>query len=1039
MKSLSELSLVHNRLMLAVVVVMMLFGLFSYFNLPAQEDPSVTIREAVVTTQYPGLPADKVELLVTKTLEEAARKLPEVKEIRSVSMTGQSILHVQIQDRFFELEQIWDDLRDELEQVRNQLPEGTTTPLVNDNFGDVAVLTVALMADKSYPLGERFDIAQHIRDSMFKVEGVKRIDLLGVIPEQITIEFNNGKLAQMGISPAQLVESLQQQNIIQPGGTVDANGTNFTIQPSGYFESVAAVANALVAVPGQEETVPLKDIATISRKLVDPPNQTAFYKGERAIIFAIAKNDNTDVLKFTPAMEKLMAELNETLPAGITLETITRQADVVELAVNGVSINVLETLTIVCAVVILFLGVRAGLIVGAIVPGVILLTIAVMALSGMALERMSLATLIISLGILVDNGIVVAEDFKRRLELGETREQAMHDCSRELAFPLLTSSLTTILVFLPLMLAQSPSGEYTRSVSLIILISLIISWVLSQTITPYLCYHFIPETVKKDEQNETFNLSRLFNRLNPFYESFLRKVLHVRGLFMLGMVGVFALGVFGLTLVPTKFFPDSDRSQILIYLDLPAGSSIRETESAMQNIFKRLDNKQQFPFVNKHVGYGGFGGPRFVLSLTPVDPEPSKGFIMIDVGEREHTDPTINALRNMFADDFPGVFARVSKMFLGPSDSSKIDIQVKGPDKDLLFATAQKIEQLLANQPGSYDIKNDWENRVTQIKLDINQQKARRAGISSSDIAQTLNTYFSGRIITQFFEGDDILPIVVQAADDERYNLARIKSVNIYSQSRKVSVPLTQVADIRFETGFARIARENLFRTITVEAKSHVHNAEELKPILAEEINQLRASLPYGYEIEYDGVIEESINSQESLNKYLPLCLGLIVLLLIAQFRSYRKTLIIILTIPLIVIGAALGLLIMQGDFGFMVILGLYALAGIIVNNGIVLIERIDTERAEYQLSENLNIPESESVVSASVRRLRPILMSAFTTILGLVPLMLSGDVLFYGMAAAIAFGLAIGTFLTLGVVPVMYSLLFRLTPQSEGKCRYSE
>ncbi|MCW8109538.1 efflux RND transporter permease subunit [Alteromonas ponticola] len=1038
MKSLSELSLVHNRLMLAVIVTMMLYGLFSYFNLPAQEDPSITIREAVVKTQYPGLPADKVELLITKTLEEAARKLPEVKEIRSVSMTGQSILHVQIQDRFFELEQIWDDLRDELEQVRNQLPEGTSTPLVNDNFGDVAVLTVALVADKSYPLGERFDMAQHIRDTMFKVDGVKRIDLLGVIPEQITIEFNNGKLAQMGLSPAQLVENLQQQNVIQPGGTVEANGTNYTIQPSGYFESVQAVAEALVAVPGQEETVPLKDIASISRRLVDPPSQTAFYKGERAIIFAIAKNDTTDVLEFTPAMEQLMAELNDTLPAGIALETITRQADVVELAVNGVSINVLETLAIVCAIVILFLGVRAGLIVGAIVPGVILLTIAVMALTGMVLERMSLATLIISLGILVDNGIVVAEDFKRRLELGETRDQAMHDCSRQLAFPLLTSSLTTILVFLPLMLAESPSGEYTRSVSLIILISLIISWILSQTITPYLCYHFILDTVKKAPQRESFNLSRLFNRLNPFYETLLRKVLHSRGLFMLGMLVLFGLGVFAMMQVPTKFFPDSDRSQILIYLDMPAGSSIKDTEATMQEIFARLDNKEQFPFVKKHVGYGGFGGPRFVLSLTPIDPEPSKGFIMIDVEKREHTTPTIDALRKMFADDFPAVFARVSKMFLGPSDSSKIDIQVKGPDKDLLFATAQKIEQLLASQPGAYDIRNDWENRVTQIKLDINQQKARRAGVSSSDIAQTLNTYFSGRIITQFYEGDDILPIVVQAAEDERYNLARIKSVNIYSQSRQVSVPLTQVAEIRFETGFARIARENLFRTITVEGKSHVHNAEELKPILAKEINELRASLPYGYEIEYDGVIEESQNSQQSLNKYLPLCLGLIVLLLIAQFRSYRKTLIIVFTIPLIVIGAALGLLIMRADLGFMVILGLYALAGIIVNNGIVLIERIDTEREELRSGNHPPPAESEAIVSASVRRLRPILMSAFTTILGLVPLMLSGDVLFYGMAAAIAFGLAIGTLLTLGVVPVMYSLLFKLTPKDAGRCRYS-
>ncbi|MCU7556047.1 efflux RND transporter permease subunit [Alteromonas sp. ASW11-19] len=1027
MKSLSQLSLEQNRLMLAVVVMLMIYGLVSYFKLPAQEDPSITIREAVVTASYPGLPAHKVELLVTKTLEEAARKLPEIDEIRSVSMIGQSILHVKIQDQYFELEQIWDDLRDELEQVQSELPEGTSPPLVNDNFGDVAVLTVALLADKSYTVGERYDYAQHIRDSLFKVKGVKRIDLLGVIPEQIAIEINNTKLAGLNMSPNQLVSMLQQQNIIQPGGTVDANGLNFTIQPSGYFQTVDDVRNALIAIPGQQETVLLKDIATVSREPVDPPTRTAYFQGEPAIIFAIAKSDNIDVLEFTPQMERELAQLSQILPAGMRLETVTRQADVVAKAVNGVSMNVLQTLAIVCTVVILFLGFRAGFIVGAIVPGVILLTIAIMSFTGMVLERMSLATLIISLGVLVDNGIVVAEDFKRRLEDGESRKDALANSSRSLSFPLLTSSLTTILVFLPLMLANSAAGEYTRSISLVILIALLVSWLLSQTITPYLCYHFVP--APGEQKKSRFTISRYFERLNPYYERLLRRILNMRAIFMAIMVGLFLLGGYGLSKVPAKFFPDSDRAQVLVYLDLPAGSSIRETNRTLENVFTRLEDSERFPYVQKHVGYGGFGGPRFVLSLTPIDPEASKGFIMLDVGERKHVDPTINELREMFAAKFPNVFARVTKMFLGPSDSSKIEVQVKGPDKDLLFSASQQLETLLAELPGTYDIRNNWENRVTQIKLDIDQQKARRAGISSADIAQTLNTYFSGRVITEFLEGDDILPVVIQAKEEERVNLTRISSVNIFSQSRGVSVPLTQVATIEYETNFARIARENLFRTITVEAKNFRYNAEEMVPMLQADIDHLQQSLPYGYTVEYDGVIEESADSQSSLNAYIPLCLTIIILLLIAQFRSYRSTLIILLTIPLIIIGAALGLIVMQGNFGFMVILGLYALAGIIVNNGIVLIERIDAERNEQQNSDH----EVDAVVTASVRRLRPILMSTFTTILGLVPLILSGDVLFYAMASAIAFGLAVGTILSLGVVPVLYSLFFRLQPETRS------
>ena len=1032
MKSISELSLIHNRLMLAIVSILMVFGLYSYFTLPAQEDPDITIREALVTASYPGLPADKVELLITKTLEEAARKLPEIDEIRSVSMTGQATLHVKIKDRYFELEQIWDDLRDELEQVTPSLPEGTSTPLVNDSFGDVAVLTIALEADESYGFDERRDIAQHVRDTLFRMDGVKSIDILGARSEQITIAINNGKLANFGMSPEQVIGLLQAQNIIQPGGTIDAGGTNYTLQPSGYFQSLEDVKKALISIPERQETVLLEDIAEVRREAEDPPSRTAYLNGKPVIVFAIAKNDHVDVLTFSPQIEAQLASLNRILPVGMQLTTITRQADVVQNAINGVSINVLETLAIVSAVVLLFLGVKAGLIVGGIVPSVILITISIMAFSGMVLERMSLATLIISLGVLVDNGIVVAEDFKRRLEDGEDREQALANSSRSLAFPLLTSSLTTILVFLPLMLADSVAGEYTRSISLVILIALLVSWLLSQTITPYLCYHFVPSPDGNKKQGKA-NISEYFNKLNPYYESLLRRVLNMRLLFMAIMVGLFFAGGFALSKVPAKFFPDSDRTQVLVYLDMPAGSSIRKTNHTLARVFKDLEDKQQFPYVQNAVGYGGFGGPRFVLSLTPIDPDEAKGFMMLDIDKGEHVQPTIDALRAQFAAHYPDVFARVTKMFLGPSDSSKIALQIKGPDKDVLFSLSKKLEAMVASLPNTYDIRNDWENRVSRLRIDVNQQKARRAGVSSADIAQTLNTYYSGRIISEFIEGDDILPIIVQSRDKERFDLSRVESINVFSNARGVSVPLLQVADINYETGFSRIARENLFRTISIEAKNHVLNAEEMVPLLTPKLAQLKQQLPVGYSIEYDGVIEESAKAKSSLNTYLPLCIGIIMLLLIAQFRSYRRTLIITLTIPLIIIGAALGLLLMQGDFGFMVILGLYALAGIIVNNGIVLIERIDADRQDVDADDK--DAQSEAVVTACVRRLRPILMSSMTTILGLVPLILSGDVLFYAMACAIAFGLALGTVLSLGVVPVLYSLFFGLSPQkSTGK-----
>ncbi|MFC4698724.1 efflux RND transporter permease subunit [Glaciecola siphonariae] len=1022
--NISALSLTYNRLLMAVVLSLMLFGAYSYFNLPAQEDPKVTVREAVVTTTLEGFPAQRVELLITKTLEEAIQNLPEVKEIRSISLVGQSIIHVQIEDRFNELDQIWDDMRQEIDLVVNQLPQGTSAVRVNDNFGDVAVITVALLADEGISWGDRFDVAQHIRDFLFTVPGAKRVDILGIQPEQVVIEVANAKLAQLGVAPNLIIQALQQQNIIRPGGTIDANGTNLTLQPTGNYQSIEDIANTLISVPGLEQSIQLKDIAEVNRRAIDPPVRTAYYKGEPAVIFAIAKDEETDVLSFTPKVEQVIEQLQASIPAGFRLQSVTRQADVVEAAVEGVSANVIQTLSIVSAVVILFLGLRTGVIVGSIVPSVILITISVMAFSGMALERMSLATLIIALGVLVDNGIVVAEDFKRRLEEGESRRDAVVQCGKTLAIPLLTSSLTTILVFLPLMLAESASGEYTRSVSLVILISLLVSWFLSLSVTPLLCYHFVKIKTEEQQGRVRKKINAIFDKLNPSYEVALRVVLKHRALFIVGMVCLFFLGGFGMTQVPVKFFPSSDRSQVLIYMDLPAGSSMRETDEVMRQVMNDLEDKTRFEHIEQHVAYGGFGGPRFVLSLTPIDTEPHKAFFMIDVGDRENTDPTIESLRAMFAEQYPHVAARVTKMFLGPSDSSKIDVQIKGPDAEFIFAKAQQIEAILRGLDGTYDIRNDWENRVTEIKINVNQQQARRAGVSSQDIAQSLQSYFSGLVVTEYREGDDILPVIIRAPASERFDLNRLETVTVFSSGLERNIPLMQVATLQYDTGFARIARENMFRTVTVEAKNAMMNAEDMVPLMEGPLNELRESLPFGYTIEYDGVIEDSKNSQASLNKNLPMCIAIILLLLIAQFKSFRRTAIIITTIPLIIIGAALGLLVLQGDFGFMVILGLYALAGIIINNAIVLIDRIDIEIND--LEENSSgQAQFDAMVSACVRRLRPIIMSTSTTILGLMPLIISQDPLFYAMAGAIAFGLAIGTVLTLGVVPVLYALFF--------------
>jgi multidrug efflux pump subunit AcrB len=482
-----------------------------------------------------------------------------------------------------------------------------------------------------------------------------------------------------------------------------------------------------------------------------------------------------------------------------------------------------------------------------------------------------------------------------------------------------------------------------------------------------------------------------------------------------------------MSIVPVKFFPDSDRAQVLAYIDLPAGTTMRETQRSLQEVFALLNDKERYQHVDNYAAYGGFGGPRFVLSLTPITPESNKAFIMFNLADRKYQNEVISLLREDFAKRLPNMQVRVTKMFLGPSDSNKIDIQVIGPDKDVVFNAAQNVKDIMRTLNGTVEIKDDWENKISQVDITIDQARAKRAGVTSEDVARSLQTFYDGVVISEFREGDDIIPIITRADEKDRLDFSRIYSISVYSQSRNVNVPLEQVAKVSFSPQYARIAREDLFRTVTIEGKNLFLTAEDMAPMLQAQLDELASTLPFSHRIEFDGVIKESKDSQESLSANIPLCLTIVVLILIAQFNSYRRAGIIILTAPLILIGAVVGLIISGANFGFMVILGLYALAGIIVNNAIVLIDRIEIERNDP--SNNNSI---DALISASIHRLRPIIMSTSTTILGLLPLILSKDPLFYGMASAIAFGLGIGTLLTLGVVPVLYSLLFNIKAKTQ-------
>ena len=1022
--NLSQLAFRYRSVVGLLTVIMMAYGVFSYFTLPAREDPEITIREAVVTTRYPGLSAERVERLITKTLEEAIRQVPEVEEIRSSSMPGVSIIHAEVYARYFNLDQIWDDLRDKVEEAAADLPDGASPPDINDDFGDVAVVTAALTA-ADFEMRDMFDIAKHIRDQLYGIAGTKRVELHGVQAERIFIETSNARLAELGVDPNVLVETLSDQNIIRPGGEVDTGGRSYIVEPTGNYRSVEDIGETLVRLPGGE-LVPIRDVANVRRGYVDPPQRKAYYNGEPAIVFAIAMLAGERVLEYAPRVRNRLEAIEASLPAGYQIDLVTYQAEQVEDAVYGVSINVLQTLAIVLAVVVLFLGVRTGLIVGSIVPAVMLVTLAIMGFWGMDLQRMSLATLVIALGLLVDNGIVIAEDFKRRLEEGLDRDEALGKTGGELAIPLLASTLTTILVFLPLMLAQHEAGEYTRAISLVVLITLSTSWLLALTVMPALCHRFIRRPDPTSEGKPGLS-QRVFDRMNGGYEWLLRRVMRSRVLCLLGMLGLLAGSVVAIMGAPQKFFPDSDRAQILVYLDLPAGVTAETTDARMQTVFRMLNDRDRFPYVRDYAGYVGYGGPRFVLSLTPIDPAPNKAFLVINIDAFDSMDRAIADLRAAFRTETPDTRARVSRMFLGPTDPGVIQVQVKGPDAGYVFRTADALERIVASVPGTIDIWSDWENRIPKIVVEVDQARARRAGVTSADVARSMERFFSGRPVSEFREGDDIFPIVARAEAVERHDLDRVRTLAVHGQGSGTSVPLVQVADISVRNDYARIEREDLTRTLTVEARNTVMSPEDMVPLIEPRLEELRATLPPGHSIEFDGIITDSAAGRAALAANIPLCVAAMTVLLVAQFNSFKRPAIIFSTIPLLLIGAAIALHAMRADFGFMVILGLFSLAGIIINNAIVLIDRIDIERAADDAD------PFEAIVTASVRRLRPIIMTTVTTILGLLPLILSRDPLFYGMASVIAFGLMVGTVLTLGVVPILYSLFFGIRPAAQS------
>jgi multidrug efflux pump subunit AcrB len=1023
MKGITAFALNNSRTVIMAILLVIVGGLYAFIDLPKLEDPFITIREAVVAAKYPGMPVEQVERLITRPIEEKIRSIGEIDKIKdSTSKVGECLIHVTIKDEVpaEQLPATWKLLRNRMSDVKPELPEGTIGPMVDDTFGDTSVATIAFWSD-GFSMAEMHEAARQIRERLNMMKGIQKVDLTGVQDERIYLEVSNAKIAQLGIDTADIGKSLREQNIVLPGGRINLNDVEIIVETQGRFTSIEEIGEVLIPISGTQATIPLRDIATIRKAYVEPIHNPAYYNGHQAIVLSVFILRGVDAVEFGERLQKEVKSIEQDLPWGYKLEFATYQPELIQKAVSGMVINVIESVAIVLVVVMLLLGLRTGLIVGSFIPLVMLFGVLTMYALGIDMERMSLATMIIALGMFVDNAIVVSDDIKVNLETGMARKEAVLKSGSSLALPLLTSTLTTVFAFGPILLQIGSTGDYTSSLGSVMITLLMGSWFFSMFSSTSMCYWFLKtKPAAGDKQQERDPYQGKFYRI---YRQILKTSLRNRFLVLALTGGIFAVAIYAATFIPQAFFPRGDRNQYLIYLDLPAGTRIEETDRTVRKLSAWLQDKQENPEITGTIAYVGNGGPRFFLSLAPVDPDPFLAFLIVNTETDKQVPELVSRTDQYLMNNFPNARGRVKSMWLGASETGLMSIRLSGPGIEVLQEQTEQLMAALRKIPGTIDIKQDWNNRVFTAMADVDQARARRAGVSSKDVADTLDFFVDGATATDYHQGNVQIPIVGRGVKAERDSPESLGTLGIRSSSGG-SVPLSQIADVYTVGELNRIMRYNQERTITVSAKSQVLKASELFKGLKPTLDEMK--FPKNHYWEIGGELEDSARAQKNLAKWMLPCFGGIVFLLVWQFNSIRRAAIIILTMPLVLVGSVVGLLVMQADFGFMVILGLLALAGSIVNNGIVMIDKIEENRRDGQTP-------YDAVINSAVSRFRPILLSVSTTMLGFSPLIINHDPLFYGMACIMFFGLGIGSLFTLNYVPALYSIFFRVKPPADN------
>ncbi len=1012
MTNLTELSLKHRALVWYFIIMTAIGGLVAYFQLGRMEDPQFTIRQMVITAAWPGATAEEMQEQVTDKLEKRLQDTPGLDSINSETREGQTVIYVKLKDTVQkdQIRPTWRDARNFCEDVKKDLPEGVYGPYYNDRFDDVYGSIYAVTGD-GYNYEEMREYAEKTRRMLLNVPSVQKVELIGVQPEKVYVEIQKDKLAELGISPQVIANSLKTQNAMTASGEVETESNNVYLRVSGMFADVEAIREMPINANGK--VFRLGDIAKVERRFVDPAKPKMFYNGEPAIGIAVSMENGGNILQLGEDLKAKIGEIQQEVPIGIEVHQVSDQPKVVDQSIHDFVKTLVEAIVIVLAVSFLSLGVRTGMVVAGCIPLVLCAVFLIMYALNIDLHKVSLGALIIALGLLVDDAIIAVEMMSVKLELGLNRFEAACYAFRATAKPMLTGTLITCSGFIPVAFSKGMASEFCQALFPVIGAALLISWLVSVMVAPLFGYHLIRVEVKKDEDG----------KIDPYQSKFytmFRKVLvwflEHRKLVLGATAALFVVSVGMMKFIKQEFFPTSTRPEILIEMKLPEGSSMAASQEVCDRMSSWLQDRQEL--LSNYSYYVGRYAPRFVLTVNPkAETDNAAQFVLVakDTASREKLTEELN---QAFNEEFADVRAKIQFIQTGPPADYPVMLRVTGYTTEQTKELAEQVADIVAKDPNNYNVNTSWGDKSKVMHLELDQDKLRSLGVSSQSVSQQIYTAVTGAKAAEFYKGDRTIDIDLRLADENRKDLAQMKSLPIYL-GQAGYVPLEQIAKISYDAEDGFIERRNLMPTITVQADVHDGTANDATKKAYEATEQLRKDLPFGCSIEPAGALEDSNKSVGFLLQPVPVMIFIIMTLLMFQLGSAKQMILTVLTAPLGLIGVSWGMLLTGSAMGFVAELGILALFGMIIRNSVILIDQIQKHLADGETP-------WDAVIDSAILRFRPIMLTAAAAILGMLPLMAST---FWGpMAVAIASGLLVATVLTLLVLPTMYAVAYKVS-----------